>query len=143
MPIIDSIRFWIEGVSLTVIAIFGLMGNLLTIVVFRNYDRTSNSGSNYPPPQSGGRSPFNTILTTLVTFDSFFLGFSLFDSAYSTLFHLPEPIWYKAIFPYFWHPLKNVVTSGCVFMVVAVATERYFAICRPLFVKPRPSFFIS
>lgn len=28
-------------------------------------------------------------------------------------------------------------------MVVAVATERYFAICRPLFVKPRPSFFIS
>ena len=28
-------------------------------------------------------------------------------------------------------------------MVVAVATERYFAICKPLFVKPRPSFFIS
>ena len=50
---------------------------------------------------------------------------------------------YKVIFPYVWHPLKNVVTSGCVFMVVAVATERYFAICKPLFVKPRPSFFIT
>lgn len=36
-----------------------------------------------------------------------------------------------------------MVTSGCVFMVVAVATERYFAICKPLFVKPRPSFFIT
>ena len=88
LPIIDSVRFWIEGVSLTIIAIFGLLGNLLTVVVFRNYDKGSNgNGSN------ASRSPFNTILTTLVTFDSFFLIFSLFDSAYLTLFHLPEPLW--------------------------------------------------
>ena len=91
LPIIDSIRFWIEGISLTIIAIFGLMGNLLTVVVFRNYDRSgSGNGNNH---LSSGRSPFNTILTTLVTFDSFFLVFSLFDSGYATLFHLPEPTW--------------------------------------------------
>ena len=49
---------------------------------------------------------------------------------------------YKVIFPYFWYPFKNVVTSGCVFMVVAVAAERYFAICKPLTLKPKPIFFI-
>ena len=55
---------------------------------------------------------------------------------YSPLFR------YKVIFPYFWYPFKNVVTSGCVFMVVAVAAERYFAICKPLTLKPKPIFFI-
>ena len=41
--LLNSVRFWIEGVSLTIIAIFGLLGNLLTIVVFRNYDRYCKS----------------------------------------------------------------------------------------------------
>ena len=46
------------------------------------------------------------------------------------------------IFPYVWYPLKNIVSCGCVFTVVAIATERYFAICRPLAIKPRPPFII-
>ena len=70
------------------------MGNLLTIVVFRNYDR---GGPNNHLPSGGGgnsgRSPFNTILTTLVTFDSFNLIFSIFDSAYLNLCNLQEPQW--------------------------------------------------
>ena len=41
--LLNSVRFWIEGVSLTIIAVFGLLGNLLTIVVFRNYDRYCKS----------------------------------------------------------------------------------------------------
>ena len=41
--LLNSVRFWIEGVSLTIIAVFGLLGNLLTIVVFRNYDRYGNA----------------------------------------------------------------------------------------------------
>ena len=42
--LLNSVRFWIEGVSLTIIAVFGLLGNLLTIVVFRNYDRYDYAG---------------------------------------------------------------------------------------------------
>ena len=49
---------------------------------------------------------------------------------------------YKLIFPYFWHPFKNIANSGCIFMVVAVSAERYFAICKPLTAKPKPIFFI-
>ena len=37
----------------------------------------------------------------------------------------PEPTWYRLAFPYLWHPAKNVVSTACVYMVVAVAAERY------------------
>ena len=88
IPIIDSVHFWIEGVTLTTIALFGLLGNLLTVIVILKLDRA-------PPhnPAGGGRSPFNTILITLVAFDSFFLIFSLFDSGLLASFHMPEPYW--------------------------------------------------
>ena len=32
-PVLDSVSFWIEGVSLTIVAIVGLLGNLLTVIV--------------------------------------------------------------------------------------------------------------
>ena len=88
IPILDSVNFWIEGVTLTTIALFGLLGNLLTVVVILKLDRA-------PPhnPTGSGRSPFNTILITLVAFDSFFLIFSLFDSGLLASFHMPEPYW--------------------------------------------------
>lgn len=69
--------------------------------------------------------------------DSVLLVFSVIDSAYLTAFENPEPAWYKALFPYFWHPFKNVATTCCAYMVVAIAAERYHAICRPLKYKPR------
>ena len=37
--------------------------------------------------------------------------------------------------------MKNVVTSACVYMVVAVAAERYHAICHPLKHKPSSAFY--
>ena len=89
LPLLDSIHFWIEGVTLTSVAVIGLLGNLLTVVVFLNYD---NGPSNHLVV-GHGRSPFNTILITLVTFDSFFLIFSIFDSAFLASFHMPEPTW--------------------------------------------------
>ena len=90
IPVLDSVNFWIEGVTLTTIAIFGLLGNLLTVVVILNFDRAPGP---HNPIGGGGRSPFNTILITLVAFDSFFLIFSLFDSGLLASFHMPEPHW--------------------------------------------------
>lgn len=149
-PVLDSAHFWIEGVALSTVACVGLLGNLITVIVIFNFDRCVINGgagphSNNSCSSSGavGRSPFNTILMSLVAFDSFFLVFSIIDSAYFTSFRMPEPLWYKAIFPYVWYPLKNVVTNGCVFMVVAVAAERYHAICHPMKYKPYPTFYIS
>ncbi len=54
----------------------------------------------------------------------------------------PEPTWYRLSFPHLWHPAKNVVSTACVYMVVAVAAERYHAICHPLKYKPSPAFYL-
>jgi hypothetical protein len=58
------------------------------------------------------RSPFNTILVSLVIMDTFLLMFFLMDSAYISGFQADEPAWYKVGFPYLWHPIKNMVTTG-------------------------------
>ena len=67
---------------------------------------------------------FLSQLVCLVIMDSVLLVFSVIDSAYLTAFENPEPAWYKALFPYFWHPFKNVVTTCCAYMIVAIASER-------------------
>ena len=93
IPFLDAAQFWIEGIFLTIFAIIGLFGNLLTIVVLLWIERGSKygamgiSGINY-----GNQSSFNAILICLVTFDSFFLVFSLFDSGFM-MSNWPEPYW--------------------------------------------------
>ena len=37
--------------------------------------------------------------------------------------------------------MKNVATTACIFMVVAVAAERYHAICHPMKYKPSTAFY--
>ena len=52
------------------------------------------------------------------------------------------PEWFIYIFPYLLWPLGNISITSTVLMVVAVSTERYLAICRPLQYKPSPVFYI-
>ena len=33
IPILDSVHFWIEGVTLTTIALFGLLGNMFFLII--------------------------------------------------------------------------------------------------------------
>jgi hypothetical protein len=58
------------------------------------------------------RSPFNTILVSLVIMDTFLLVFFVVDYAYISAFGAEEPTWYKIGFPYLWHPVKNMVSTG-------------------------------
>ena len=81
MPVLETIRFWVEGVALSAIASFGLVGNLMSIGVICTLEKT--------------RSPFNTILMALVTCDTFQLVFMIIDSAYISALKTREPEWYK------------------------------------------------
>lgn len=89
LPLLDSAQFWIEGVTLTGIAIVGLFGNFLTIIVLLWFRR----GPHINTPNSTNQSSFNAILICLVTFDTFFLLFSLFDSAFVMSQTPNEPEW--------------------------------------------------
>ena len=67
-------------------------------------------------------------------------GFILVST--STTVMKDPPNWFVYIFPYLLWPLGNISITSTVLMVVAVSTERYLAICRPLQYKPSPVFYI-
>ena len=37
-PLMDIAQFWLEGVAILVVGTFGLMGNLMTLLVLRRID---------------------------------------------------------------------------------------------------------
>lgn len=80
-PLLENVSFWVEGVILSTVACFGLLGNLLTCLVILSLDRD--------------RSSFNTILMFLIGADTFFLIFMVIDSAYISALKSSEPSWYK------------------------------------------------
>ena len=43
-----------------------------------------------------------------------------------------EPYWYRMLYPYMLHPLKNIALTSSIFMVVAISAERHRAIVDPL-----------
>ena len=43
----------------------------------------------------------------------------------SGVFISEEPLWYIRAYPYFIHPLRGIIQTSAIFMVVAVTTERY------------------
>ncbi len=105
-----------KGVALTTVGAFGLIGNILTIVVL--------SGAN--------RGSFNHLLVALAAVDSFVIAYNVMEKAFVETFCSSEPLWYRAAYPHLLHPLNGVVESMSVFLVVAISAERYRAICLPL-----------
>ena len=46
-------------------------------------------------------------------------------------YYLDNQLWYNLSFPYFWHPMKGIILSASIFIIVAVSAERFRAICYP------------
>lgn len=119
-PILYGLRFWIEGVALSLVGIIGLAGNVLSLLVLTTSDRKSS---------------FNSHLVLLAVADSFFLLVYLLDVSYIDAFGHRLPEWYKALFPLLLHPLKAMLMSMCIYMIVAIAANRFRAICYPMMYK--------
>ena len=43
-----------------------------------------------------------------------------------------EPDWFKISNPYFWHPLKGIIVTVTIYLMVAISAERFRAVCYPL-----------
>ena len=124
-PLYEQARFWIEGVLLFGVGLCGLLGNILTLAVLRK----SKS------------SKFNQLLIFLSVTDIILIIFFCLIASCTVLSQ--EPQWFIVIFPYVLWPLGNIAITASVLMVVAVSTERYLAICRPLQYKPSPGFYVT
>ena len=124
-PVYIETRFWIEGILLFGVGLLGAFGNLLTMAVLRKSKHTK----------------FNRLLIFLSITDTVLIVFFLLMSSCTVL--AKEPQWFVLIFPYLLWPLGNIAITASVLMVVAVSTERFLAICRPLQYKPSPGFYVS
>ncbi|XP_023337723.1 FMRFamide receptor [Eurytemora carolleeae] len=113
----NSLSLCLEGVLLPILALFGIVGNILCLFVF-NQKKVELKPS------------FSNILKCLSVFDILFLvGMVLLYTvprASSTYRTNIEPVILPVLLP-----LTQVTLTGSVYSVVAVAVERYYTICRP------------
>jgi len=113
----DVWTFWIEGIAVLAISVFGIFGNLLCLFVF-------NQKSVDLKPS------FSNILKCLSIYDMALLTGVLI------LYTLPalSDFYNVNIKPYSLPivlPLTQVALTGSVYSVVIVAMERYFNVCKP------------
>ena len=110
-------RYWVEGITLSVIGFIGILGNLLSLKILRK--------------DSMRKTTFDEMLTHLLILDTMLVIFFLVD-AMTTIVFQSSPNWYKVLYPFVIHPGKTISMSATVFMVVAVSADRQRAICHPM-----------
>ena len=81
------------------------------------------------------------LLIALSISDTVLIAFFMVSSICVTVSE-KEPQWFIFVFSKVFWPLGNIYITVSVLLVVAVSTERYLAICRPLQYKPKAVFFI-
>ena len=111
------LRFWIEGIILSVVGCIGIMGNLISLHILRK--------------DSMRKTSFDEMLTHLLILDTIMVIFFLLDSMTTNVFE-QTPDWYIILYPYVIHPGKAIFVSATVFMVVAVSADRQRAICHSM-----------
>ena len=115
IQVAEPCRFWAEGVASTVVAIFGLMGNLISIWVLSDDELRSSA--------------FNRLLLALAIIDCMFIlpGTIIYTAkAFSW-----QADWYNRSFPVFLYPFTEIALCSSIYMTVAIAVERYIGLCRP------------
>ena len=90
--------------------------------------------------ETGQKNILHRLLLCLSLFDMVLIVFFVLVSCCTVL--ASEPQWFSVLFPHVLWPLGNIAITASVLMVIAVSTERFLAICRPLQYKPGPAFYV-
>ena len=67
---------------------------------------------------------FHKLLMSLAAVDSLVIVFFVADLSICGQFLAEEPRLYRLSYPYFLHPLRNMVLTASIYMVVAISAER-------------------
>ncbi|TRY77431.1 hypothetical protein TCAL_07428 [Tigriopus californicus] len=121
--LITGSHFWIKGIALTILGSCGLLGNIITIFVLSKLQTSKN---------------FNKLLITLATCDSLLIIYFIMEKSIVETFSYEEPLWYRVAYPYILHPLRGIIETATVYMVVAISADRFRAICHPLSERQSP-----
>jgi len=115
--IVSMSQFIIQGISVTIIGIFGFAGNILSVIVLLQCRDNRN---------------FHLLLVGLAVIDTLLIVDLIIEVSIVGVFMQKEPKWYIITYPYIFHPIRGIIQTAAIFMVVAVTTERYRAMCQPM-----------
>ena len=113
-----SVEFIIEGVSLCLVGILGILGNVAAITVFARQHLQKN---------------FHALMLSLAAFDLMYILASIL------LFSIPqfsnnykESAVYYYILPWVL-PLAQIGLTGSIYFTMAITVERYVTVCWPFY----------
>ena len=105
--------FWVSGICLVVVGMFGLFGNLTNFIILWQGNLRKNS--------------FYQLLNALAFFDiCFIVSFGIRDG-YQALACEPQ----NEYVSHFTYQALNIALTGSTYMTIAISLERYLGICRP------------
>jgi len=113
-----DIRFMLEGVLLPIIGMLGIVGNSLSLHVLLCFNLEL-------------KPVYQQLLSSLVVWDLIFIALSI---PLFSLVHIFPRSYALNIFPWvvpYLYPLTQIAQQGSVYSTLAVALERYLAVCRP------------
>ena len=108
--ILEWSQFLIQGLSVLIISIFGILANLLSVIVLSKIPKNRN---------------FQRLLIGLAVVDIFLLFDLALGISYFNGLREFEPRWYINLYPLLVHPGRGIIRTWAIFMVVAVSSERY------------------
>lgn len=119
---VNLFRFIINGLGINIIGLFGILGNILTIVILLK------------PPT---RSSFKFVLISLAAFDTLSIIISVL------LFGLPGIYpytgsmfnYFHIVYPYIlpaMYPIMTFTHTASVYLTMTVSLERFATVCHPL-----------
>lgn len=119
--LLDDFKYYVSGVIVCIISVFGFLANVVTVLVLA-------TGRNSETVKE-----FNRLLVSLAVVDALQnLNMMLNQAVIHNLLDSSLPYWYCQAYGYVIHPLSGMVRTASIYMVVAVAAERYGAVTNPL-----------
>ena len=116
--VVRELTFWIGGVFNSSIGILGFLINLISAYVLLTNPFLQNT--------------FNKLLSILLIIDNVCLFFILVEIISKKFSKLHSSNIYNLLYPYLFHPFRNISLTSSIFMTIGITHERYRAIRFPL-----------
>ena len=113
--VIDSFRFWVEGVLQSCIALLGIKGNSITIYMICGQKE---------------KHAFNLLLMCMLCFNNWYLFGSILES-FRKSFHMVTYV-HTILFPQLLYPAQHISMSASIYLTCGITIERYIAVHYPI-----------